>query len=114
MSESETDLYPEEVDDTRRVELDEGETNPFKIREAVLELLEELEDSGNEGEEECHHLPWRGRCWRVRLVYVCVCLCLYGSPPTHCIWCRETSSTSLGRPPRGALRTHKDTEQTTR
>lgn len=75
MSESETDLYPEEVDDTRRVELDEGETNPFKIREAVLELLEELEDSGNEGEEECHHLPWRGRCWRVRLVYVCVCVC---------------------------------------
>lgn len=83
MSDSENGFGVEEdEDDTTSLELDEnGEINPAKVQEAVLNLLEELEDSGSEAEGDSflrkyHNLPWRGRCWRVSVCvsnYVLLC-----------------------------------------
>ena len=70
-------VVDDEEEDTKMVFAadEEGEIDPARVRDELLDFLDDLsaaEDTGSEEEEEeCrlkkmyHHLPWHSRCWRV-------------------------------------------------
>ena len=60
----------------------EGELDAARVRDEILNFLDDMSDAEEEdvdSETEAeggrrqgyHHLPWRSRCWRVS-VYVCM------------------------------------------
>ena len=74
--ESENEVAVEEEEENTKVVYtadEEGDLDPVRVRDELLDFLDDLsaaEDSGSEEEGECrhrkyHHLPWRSRCWRV-------------------------------------------------
>ena len=52
---------------------EEAELDPAQVREDLLDFLDDLSsaeettgsDSDDDQHRKYHHLPWRGRCWRV-------------------------------------------------
>lgn len=77
------------VSDAAGKEDENADLDPAKVREQLLDFLDELSSaeslSGDDDEEDArrlkyHHLPWRSRCWRVS------CLVWAGLEPSE--WCK--------------------------
>lgn len=72
---SDNEVVVEEEEDTKVVYAadEDGDIDPARVRDELLDFLDDLsaaEDTGSEEEGESrrmkyHHLPWRSRCWRV-------------------------------------------------
>lgn len=91
-SDSESDIaaVDDGEEDTRGAagkEEEEGELKPARVREQLLDFLDELSSVETSSDEEdakgvtrrqYHHLPWRSRCWRVSLLIVGVACCTMG------------------------------------
>ena len=108
-----------EGDAPRSAVREDGRLDPVRVREDLLDFLDELsaaEDTGSEEEEgegrrsKYQHLPWRGRCWRVSSVLP--------RPSLSWLTCsypfsRESSSVFLEKQVAEQQKTLADTDSTT-